>query len=221
MSSSRDAPFSFSPDLRSSLGPPDRLNVVVRTAFPALFDRDRGPSRAALPFSSEFAGSGVAVRPGAVIPAGAEVGLFTGHVFSGPGARGAHIVEIPSFNVHGVELRLVVDGTARASRYPSAAEAALYGHACTDPTVLGTWWMDGPVPCLVARTTRRLQQGDWLVWDRDAHASGGYTSSHAEARAWRRAGHRTARCACNAPRDCLRDRFLCLADSPAASDDSD
>ena len=73
--SSRDAPFSFSPDLRLSLGAPDALNVAVRNAFPALFDSSYAPRRASMPVTSERVGPGVGVRPGAVIPDGALVGL--------------------------------------------------------------------------------------------------------------------------------------------------
>ena len=113
MSSSRDVPFSFSPDLRLSLGAPDALNVAVRTAFPALFDSSYAPRRASMPVTSERVGPG------------------------------------------------------------------------------------------------------------DAHSPGGYTSSQAEARAWRRAGHRSVRCSCNRPRDCPRDRFICLADDPVSEEDSD
>ena len=46
MTSSRDAPFSFSPDLRLSLGAPDSLNVALRHAFPGLFSQSYGPTRA-------------------------------------------------------------------------------------------------------------------------------------------------------------------------------
>ena len=223
MTSSRDTPFSFSPDLRTVLGPPDTLNTAVRSAFPELFDRDYGPTRAAAPFVSERVGAGVAIRPGASIPAGTLVGLFTGHLFDGDGRGGvgARVIALPIFQAHGADLRLVVDGEARSSRFPSAVEAALYGHSCTAPTVHGSWWMEGPVPCLTARTTRALSQIDRLAWDFDSLSTRSYTSSHAEARAWRRAGHRTRRCTCNAPRDCPRDRFVCLADEPDSAEDSD
>jgi hypothetical protein len=43
--------------------------------------------------------------------------------------------------------------------------------------------------------------------------------SQKEARLWRRAGHRTERCRCNAPHDCPLD--LHVADAPSSSDDSD
>ena len=114
-----------------------------------------------------------------------------------------------------------MDGEARSSRFPSEAEAALYGHSCANPTVRGTWWTEGPVPCLMARTTRDLSQLDRLAWDFDSLSTRSYTSSHVEARAWRRAGHRTLRYRCNAPPDCTRDRFVCLADEPDSAEDSD
>jgi hypothetical protein len=63
-------PFSFSPDLRTVLGSPDTLNTAVRVAFPELFNRDYGPTRAAAPFAIERAGTGVGLRQGASIPAG-------------------------------------------------------------------------------------------------------------------------------------------------------
>ncbi len=125
MSSPRDTPFSFSPDLLSVLGSPDTLNTAVRVAFPVVFNRDYGPTRAAAPFSSERAGTGVGLRPGATISAGTLVGLFTGHLFAGDGRSGASIVELPTFQAHGADLRLAVDGEARSARIPSAAEAAL------------------------------------------------------------------------------------------------
>ena len=221
MSSSRDSPFSFSPDVRLALGPPDRLNCEVRSAFPVLFDRDYAPSRAALPYLSERVGPRVGVRPGASIPAGTLIGLFSGHIFEGAEGRDARSVGLPSFSLHGVDLHLRVDGAARSSRFPSPVEAALYSHTCSEATVVGTWWTSGSVPCLLAHTARRLTPLDHLTWNFDSHSSGGYTSSHAEARAWRRAGHSTSRCSCNAPRDCPRDRFIRIADSADSSTSDD
>ena len=76
MSLSRDTPFSFSPDLRLSLGSPDALNVAVWGAFPCLFDGDYAPTRATMLFSDERSGTWIVVWPGASIPAGTLVGLF-------------------------------------------------------------------------------------------------------------------------------------------------
>ena len=42
MSSTRDHPFSFSPEVCTILGPPDQLNAGIRTAFPSLFDDSIG-----------------------------------------------------------------------------------------------------------------------------------------------------------------------------------
>jgi hypothetical protein len=220
MTSSRDFPFSFSPDLRLSLGAPDGLNVALRFAFPCLFSESYAPTRAVL--SVPVAGSGprLEIRPGACIPAGTLVGLFSGHIFFGDGTRGTRTISIPPAAVGPRAWHLAVDGAARSSRFPSAVEAALYEHSCSAATVSGSWWHEGPVPCLLAYTARDLRSGDRLSWDLDACSPGGYTSSHAEARAWRKAGGRTVRCSCNAPRDCPRDRFICIAADPSSGEDS-
>ena len=221
MTSSRDAPFSFSPDLRVVLGAPNVLNVAVRSAFPCLFDRDYAPARAVTLTPGERYSPRLEVRPGATIPADTLVGLFSGHICCGLGVRGTRRLSIPPVASGATSLQLAVDGAARSSRFPSAVEAALYGHSCSASTVVGSWWLEGPVPCLLARTARVLHQGDALLWDLDACSAVGFTSSHAEARAWRRAGNRTVRCCCNAPRDCPRDRFICIAADPSSSDDSE
>ncbi len=114
-----------------------------------------------------------------------------------------------------------MDGAARSSRFPSTVVAALYGQSCAAATVTGSWWYEGPVPCLLVHTVRNLHLADCLTWDLDACSSGGYTSSHAEARAWRRTGNCTVRCSCNAPRDCPRDSFICIAEDQSSSDDSE
>lgn len=221
MSSSRDSPFSFSPDLRSILGSPDSLNAAFRGAFWVLLDADSGVARATRPCSDGLLGAGVCVLAGSHIPAGEPVGFLGGHLFLGSRAAGSRDVALPIFQAHGVDLRAAVDGAAQSARFPSGVAAALYEHTCTDASVTGDWWLGGPVPCLVARTTRPLSQFDRLRWNRDEISAVGYTSSQAEARVWRRAGHRTRRCTCNAPRDCPLDRFICLAAETAPSDDSD
>ena len=135
-------------------------------------------------------------------------------MFEGVARRDAPSVRLPSVSLHGVDLHLRVDGADRRPDFP-----ALWKRPCTrtpaaSATVVGTLRMTGSTPCLLARTTaRRLTQLDRLACNLDSHSSGGYTSSHAEARAWRRAGHCTTRCSCNAPRDCPRDRFIRVADS--------
>ncbi len=95
MTSSRDAPFSFSPDLRLSLGAPDALNVALRFAFPCLFSESYGPTRAVTFVPDGRFGPRLVVRPGASIPAGTLVGLFSGHVSVGAGVRGTSTVSIP------------------------------------------------------------------------------------------------------------------------------
>ena len=210
-----------SPDLRISLGAQDGLNVSLRFAFPCLFNRDYGPTRAVMLVPDERSGPRLEVRPGAFIPAGTLVGLFSGHIFVGDGVRGTSTLSIPPGTAGPGALHLAVDGAAWSSRFPSTMVAALYSHSCAAATVTGSWWFDGRVPCLLAHTSRDLLPGDRLTWDLDACSSVGYTSSHAEALAWRRAGNRTVRCSCNAPRDCPRDRFICIAAEPSSSDDSE
>ncbi len=56
MTSSCDAPFSFSPDLRLSLGAQDALNVALRFAFPGLFSQDDGPTRTVTFVPDELSG---------------------------------------------------------------------------------------------------------------------------------------------------------------------
>jgi hypothetical protein len=217
MTSSRDFPFSFSPDLLLSLGAPDGLNFALRFAFPCLFSEGYAPTRAVMSVSAAGSGPRLEVRPGACIPAGTLVGLFSGHIFFGDGARGTRTISIPPAASGPRAWRLAVDGAARSSRFPSAVEE----HSCAAATVSGSWWHEGPVPCLLAHTARNLRSGDRLSWDLDVCSPGGYTSSHAEARAWRKAGGRTVRCSCNAPRDCPRDRFICIAADPSSGEDSD
>ena len=212
MSSSRDYPFSFSPDLRLSLGSPDGLNSSVRLAFPGLFD---GSLANFTRFSvSDRTGPCIHVRAGAVLPARTPVGLFTGHVFMGQVDRGLHSLALPPVIFGGAALALSVDGSARASRFPSSTEAALFNHTCDQPTVTGEWWLAGQIPCLIGFTSRPLSQIDCLDWNFDAHNLAlPYVMTHAEARAWRRAGHIARRCPCNRPFDCPRDGFLRLPDA--------
>jgi hypothetical protein len=99
----------------------------------------------------------------------------------------------------------------------------LYRHTCDDDvaTLVGDWWLGGPVPCLLARAVVDLSEFATLSWNFDLHGASRFTLSHTEARLWRRAGHCTERCDCNVPRDCLLDRFLRVAEAPSSSDDSD
>ncbi len=139
------------------------------------------------------------------------MGLFAGHVFltsDGELRRGDRLLPLLSFRVRGTELFCAVDGAARASRFPSPREAAIYRHSCEDPTLLSEWWMVGPIPCLIARTARELRSFDQFVWDFNVQAAGGYTMDLAAARAWRRAGGRSAPCPCNRPYDCSSEQLV-------------
>jgi hypothetical protein len=120
MTSSRDSPFSFSLDLRLSLGALESLNVDLRFTFPCLFNRDYGPTRAVTLVSDERSGPRLEVRPGASIPAGSLVGLFSGHIFLGDGVRGTSTISIPPGPAGSGARHLAVDGAARSSRFPSA-----------------------------------------------------------------------------------------------------
>ena len=63
--------------MRLSLGPPDALNVAVQRTFPCLFSRGYAPTRAMMLVSDDDrSGPGLAVRPGASVPAGTLVGPF-------------------------------------------------------------------------------------------------------------------------------------------------
>ena len=221
MSTSRDFPFSFSAEARFVLGSPDALNLAVRAAFRELAEDWSG--RPASHHTFGAAGRLVATRPGSFTPAGSVLGLFAGTIFMGSEPRGAYTLPLPAFRVSGVEVRCFVDGASRASRRPSAADAALYRHVCDDTktTLVADWWLGGPVPCLVARAATDLHELEALSWNFDLHGASRYTLSHAEAREWRRLGHCTARCSCNVPRDCPSHRFLRVADVSGSSDDSD
>ena len=208
-SSSRGGLFSFSDDLRCYVGDPSALDAAVLAAFPMLASP---PDPAVVRYyNSEMTGPGVGLPPGASIPAGEVVGLFAGHVFlasAGELRRGDRLLPLPPFRARGAELLCAVDGAARASRFPSPREAAIYRHSCEDPTLLGEWWMGGPIPCLIARTARELRGFDQLEWDFNVQAEGGYTMNLAAARAWRRAGGCFAPCPCFLPHDCPSEQFV-------------
>jgi hypothetical protein len=170
-----------------------------------------------------MAGRAVVARAGSFAPAHTVLGLFAGTVYMGSEPRGLTVLPLPAFRVNGVEVRCFVDGASRAARRPSAGEAVLYRHTCDDKvaTLVGDWWMAGPVPCLLARAVVDLSEFATLSWNFDHHGAARYTLSQTEARLWRRAGHCTQRCGCNLRRDCLFDRFLRVAGAPSSSDDSD
>ena len=146
-SSSRGGLFSFSYDLRCHLGDPAALDAAVLAAFPSLVSP---PDPAVVRYyNSEMSGPGVGLPMGAIIPAGKVVGLFSGHMFlvsDGEVRRGDHLLPLPPFQVRGAKLRCALDGAARASRFPSPQEAAIYQHSCEDPTLLCEWWVGRPDP---------------------------------------------------------------------------
>jgi hypothetical protein len=221
MSTSRDFPFSFSAEARAVLGSPDALNLAVRTAFPELEAGWAG--RTATFATDNLSGRAVVTRAGSTTPAHTVLGLFAGTISLGSEPRGPFTLPLPAFRVGGVEVLCFVDGAARASRRPTAGEAVRYRHTCDDDaaSLVGDWWLAGPVPCLLARSAAALPGYVTLSWNFDRHCLARYTLSQTEARLWRRAGHRTERCRCNAPFDCPLDRFLRVGDAPSSSDDSD
>jgi hypothetical protein len=128
---------------------PDSYNVVVRCAFPTLFDHSTAQRM-------EVDDGGVRVKPGASVAAGELVGLFTGNLFVGTSGRGRTRTPLPTFGAGGVVLTfldgeihtdtfssgttivaLSLDGGPRAGRYPVPEEAALFEHSCTAPSVVG------------------------------------------------------------------------------------
>jgi hypothetical protein len=220
MSSSRDFPFNFSLEARTRLGPPDRFNLAVRDAFPEV--EPDASRRWAEPFRNcPLRGVGVRTRRDVEVPAGTVLGLFTGTVFVGEGVRGARSIPLPPVVVQGVEVDFTVNGAARASRFPSAAGAELYGHACADATAVVEWWTGGLLPCLVARAARTLEPGTVVTLDYNWHNTGSYTLSYDEALARRRAGLRCSRCRCDEPGPCPRASYVPDPDASDSGEDSD
>ena len=222
MSSSRDSPFSFSPDVRAALGDPARLNAAVRSAFPHLFD---GSMDALITRFANDMESGVSVRPGAFVPEETVVGIFSGNIFFDTVQRGHRAAAIPPFDLAGTQLALSIDASAHAARFPSPSQAAFYAHSCHDATLRSVWWLLGPVPCLLAVAAQDLTPVHRLTWNFDGnHPTFTYTFPHAQARAYRRMGTAMTRCPCRAPRDCPRDRFICSAvrpSGPGSDEDED
>ena len=221
MSSSRDFPFSFSSDVRGILGPPGASNLALAQAFPQLFD---GSTARRLSYYPEgLLGSGViARRQHGTIPAGMVVGAFTGHVFLGGEDRGDTIVALPGFRVNGSTLHLSVNASAQLGRFPSPTMAGAYTHSCDDANVKGEWWLDGPIPCLLARTTYPIPEGHRLLWDFNDHSiSGDYALPLAMALSWRRfSGGAFRHCSCGMPAPCPLDRYLRGAEEPPSPRDS-
>ncbi len=201
MSSSRDSPFSFSPDLVDIFGSPDSLNGAVRLAHPQLFDGS--VERHLQLFANEHGGRGVCVRPGAELPANSVVGLFSGRLTCGRECRGDRLLSLPSLRVNQALLQLCVDAEAHSARFPSPLQAALYQHSCAGGSVVGEWQAADPIPTfqyLVARTSHALLPGEDLHWNFDEHTLDGlYTLSQADVLLRRRSGGLARRCPCEDP----------------------
>ena len=220
MSSSRDFPFNFSLDVRDRLGPPDAFNLAVRHAFPVV-DPEASRRWAETFRDCPLRGAGARVRPGVEVPVDTVLGVFAGTVFLGTGPREAHSLPLPPVIVQGMEADFTVNGAARATRFPSAAGAELYAHACAGATVMAEWWTDGLLPCLVARAARTLGPGTVLTMDFNAQADGNYTLTYSAALARRRAGLRCSRCRCDEPGPCPRACYVPDPDASDSGEDSD
>jgi hypothetical protein len=219
MSSSRDFPFTFSLEVRNRLGPPERFNLAVRDAFPVV-DHEGG-CRWAEPYHDPLRGAGTRVRSDVTVPADTVLGLFTGTVFLGFNPREAHSLPLPPVIVQGLETDFTVNGAARAARFPSGAGAERYAHACAHASVVAEFWVDGLLPCLVARAARTLDPGTPLTMDFNGQDGGDYTLSYSDALARRRAGLRCSRCRCDEPGPCPRARYVRIPDASDSGDDSD
>ena len=219
MSSSRDFPFNFSLEVRDRLGPPDRFNLAVRDAFPVV--DPEASRRWALPYHDPLRGAGARVRPDVTVPADTVLGVFAGTVFLGFSPREARSLPLKPVVVQGLDTDFTVNGAARATRFPSAAGAELYAHACADASVVAEWWDDGLLPCLVARAARILDPGTALTMDFNGQDGGAYTLTYSEALARRRAGLRCSRCRCDAPGPCPRASYVRDPDASDSGDDSD
>jgi hypothetical protein len=174
MTSTRGFPFAFSAEARDLLGPVVALNDAVRESFPVLASGWADHSTAV--FEDGARGPGVMLRPGARVPAGSVLGLFAGTVRVGSPPRGHAVLPLPAlpFGDHGV--RFFVDAELSASRHRSSGDAVLYMHACVFPTVVGEWWLGGPVPCLIARAARDLVYPDELCWDFNEHGGPAFSA---------------------------------------------
>jgi hypothetical protein len=164
MSSSRNTPFSFSPEARALLGTPNRLNEDVRTAFPNLFGAAFGDNLAYINDGRLGPGAMVRWRAQPPIRAGTPVGIFSGHVVTEWHRRDTNTLPLPPLHTHGVCTRLSVHASASVGRSPNPTNAALYNHHCTEPTLRGEWWTTGQIPCLVALSVYDLVPGDLLFY---------------------------------------------------------
>ena len=169
MSSSRSYPFSFSPEVRALLGPPNRLNEDIQAAFPNLFGAASESNLTYVNDGRLGPGSMVRWRAQPPIRAGTPVGNFSGHVVTEWHRRDTHTLPLPPILIHGVCTRLSVHASASVGRSPNPTNAALYNHHCTEPTLRGEWWTTGQIPCLVALSVYDLVPGDRLTWNFNQH----------------------------------------------------
>ena len=217
MTSTRSFPFAFSPEVRDLLGPAAVLNDAVRAAFPAL-NSGRADLSTHL-FEDGALGLGVALRPGARVPAGTVLGLFAGTVHVGAPPRGHAVLPLPVAPLGDPVVRFFVDGEPRAYRHCSAVDAVLYMHTCDNPTVVGEWWLGGTIPCLVARAARDLRFPDELRWNFNDHGDH-FAVDLAEFRRRGLPDARAARCTCAHPDPCPHGRFIIVPAGPAGSADA-
>jgi hypothetical protein len=224
MTSTRGFPFAFSAEARELLGPAVALNDAVRETFPALAGLALGwADHLTAVFEDGARSPGVMLRPEARIPAGSVLGLFAGTVHAGSPPRGHATLPLPAFLLGdpGVRSRFFVDGELRASRHRSSGDAVLYMHACVKPTVVGEWWLGGPVPCLIARAARDLRFPAEVCWDFNEHGGPAFSAELDVLRGRGLEGLRATRCTCAFPSPCPRGRFTCVPDGQASSDDED
>jgi hypothetical protein len=214
MTLTRGFPFAFSAEARALLGPAVALNDAVRESFPALALGWADHWTAV--FEDGARGPGVMLRPEARIPAGSVLGLFAGTVHVGSPPRGHAVLPLPAFPLGEAGVRFFVDGELRASRHRSSGDAVLYMHACVNPTVVGEWWLGGPVPCLIAQAAWNLRFPDELCWDFNEHGGPAFSAELDVLRGRGLEGLRATRCTCAFP-----SPFTCVHDGQASSDDED
>ncbi len=219
MTSTRGFPFAFSVETRALLGPVVALNDAVRATFPAL--ASGWADHFFEVFVDEMRGPGVMLRPGARVPTGSVLGLFAGTVRVGSPPRGHSVLPFPAPPFGAVGAWFFVDAELRATHHRSSGEAVLYMHACVAPTVVGDWWLDGPLPCLLARAARDLSYPDELCWDFNGHGGPPFSAGLDELGGRDLAGLRAVRCTCAYPSPCPLGRFTCVSDDLASSDDGE
>ncbi len=100
MSSSRSNPFSFSPEARVLLGPPNRLNKDIRAAFPNLFGAALGDNLTYVNDGRLGPGAMVRWRAQPPILAGTPVGIFSGHVVTEWHRRDTNTLPLPPIQIH-------------------------------------------------------------------------------------------------------------------------